>query len=130
MTIRRLFTHQAVVWRPAAVDRTALQDTVERWEPLPAPAGRNARPDLAFFGRLQDFGPGEQQATFRRWFLARDFDVRERDVIQVTAGPQAPVLLRVLGVTAATGLRAMHHWECNVDVWHGQLTPDDSAEAP
>lgn len=123
MSIARLCDHRLVVYRASAY-RDALQDVVEVWQALPAPAGLNARPNQAWSGSLQDRGPGEQQGTMRQWFLLPGFDVAERDVLKVEGGPEAPALLRVESVTRPTNPHSVHHIEVNVTVWAGTL-PDD-----
>lgn len=123
-TIERLYQHNVTVYR-ATVTRDDFGGTVEEWVGQDAPAGSNgfnARPDQNWSGAQQDHGPGEQQGARRRWFLHRDFDVEERDVLSVEEGPEAPVLLRVESVTLPTRRGpAVHHIEVNVEIWNGEL---------
>lgn len=132
--IDRLWNHRAVAYR-ATVTRDSFGGTVEGWvETEGTPAGLNSRPDQNWAGALQDHGPGEQQGAMRRWFLHREFDVEERDVLQVVEGAEAGLLLRVESVTKPTRVRpAIHHYEVNVEVWQGELTapvpvPPDTPE--
>lgn len=121
MSIAKLFDHRVVVYR-STVTQDELQDPIAVWGPLPAPVGRNARPNQAWSGSLQDHGPGEQQGAMRQWFLHKGFDVAERDVLEVVSGPEAPNLLRVESVTRPTAPIVLHHLEVNVTVWDGTVT--------
>ena len=120
--MRLLWTHTARLYRATAL-RDGFGEPVEAWLPAgPEPAGPNARPDAIWSGRLADQGAGEEQAAARRWYLdASVGDVQERDVLDVTAGPDAPARLRVLAVARpAAGIRA-HHLEVLAEVWEGNL---------
>jgi hypothetical protein len=121
--IAHLCDHRARVHRATEL-RDELADVVSLWEALPAPDGLNCRPASPWAGQLQDRGPGEQQSERRTWFLVAEFDVQERDVLEVFEGPAAPALLRVLGVTRATAPIVVHHLEVDVEVWHGSLTEE------
>lgn len=90
----------------------------------PAPTRMNARPDQNWSGTLQDAGAGEQQAGKRRWFVAKGMDVRERDVLRVTQGPEAGTALRVLSAVPVTTPRGVHHLEVNVEVFTGEMEDD------
>ncbi len=119
--IAHLCNHRAELWRATAtVD--SLGDRIETWVPQVVPDGMNCRPNQAWSGSLQDRGPGEQQRALRQWFLLCGFDVRERDVLEITCGPEEGVLLRVESVTPTTDPRRVHHIEVNVEVWHGSLS--------
>lgn len=119
--IADFWNHRGVVYRGTET-RDELQDVVTVWDALTAPKGLNCRPNQDWSGALQDHGPGEQQGATRQWFLDAGFAVRERDVLSVESGPEAPVLLRVLSVTPCTDPIEVHHFEVNVEVWHGSLT--------
>lgn len=123
MSIAPLCDHRAIAYRATEV-RDELQDVARIWDALDAPAGRNCRPNQAWSGVLQDHGPGEQPGSLRQWFLLPTFDVRERDVLSVESGPEAPVLLWVHQVTRATNPLSVHHLEVNVAVWKGSLTEE------
>jgi hypothetical protein len=126
MTIRRLFNHTVRVYRdPAPEDaRDALGFVSQSPLPVDDSGVRNARPDQGWSGTLQDHGPGEQQAGLRRWFLAASLDVRERDVLSVVEGPEAPLLLRVESVSKPANMTRHHHTEVNVSVWEEGELPD------
>ena len=122
MSLANLFDHRVTVHR-ATVARDAYGDTVESWASSDAPSRNNARPDQAWSGTLQDQGAGEEQGAKRRWYLAKTLDVRERDVLVVTTGPEAPKQLRVVSVTKpTTGRGIVHHIEVNVESFAGSLT--------
>lgn len=119
--MNHLFDHRVRVWRDTPT-RDAYGDTVEGFAAVTAePSSNNARPDQAWSGTLQDTGAGEQQGAKRRWYLAASLDVAERDVLQVTSGPEAPATLRVVSVTKPTAPQIVHHLEVNVEAWEGEL---------
>jgi hypothetical protein len=131
----RKLLNSRVVWYRETTARDQFGDVVVGWQEQSTPDGLNARPDQAWAGVLQDSGPGEQQTNKRRWFLDKRFEgVAERDVLAVVSGPDAPVLLRVEGVTPQWDSVHLHHIEVNVEVWQGSLEelpidipPDDPA---
>jgi hypothetical protein len=119
--IARLMNHRAVLYREAST-RDRFGDTVVTWAVQAVPSGLNARPDQNWSGTLQDNGPGDQPAGMRRWFLLSGFGVRERDVLDVVEGAEAPKRLRVESVTKPTTTSpAVHHIEINVSDWQGEL---------
>jgi hypothetical protein len=119
--IRKFWNHRVRAYREGAADEwghvgpamTAIG---------PEARGMNARPDQNWAGALQDAGAGEQQAGRRRWFLARGVEVAERDVLAVTAGPEAGQVLRVVSVVPVTTFVAHSHTEVNVEAWDGVLS--------
>lgn len=127
MSIERLFNHNAVVWR-ATVTRDSFGGTVETWSDLPAPVGTNGHnctPHQNWAGAQQDHGPGEQQSAKRVWYLHKDFDVTEFDVVEITAGPEAPLLLNVGSVSKPAALarpgQPVNQIEINVEVRSDEL---------
>jgi hypothetical protein len=96
----------------------------------PPHVGMNARPDQNWAGTLQDGGAGEMQASKRRWFLSTGVEVAERDVLAVTAGPEAGQVLRVVSVVPVTNFTRHHHTEVNVEAWDGVLAEDMVPEPP
>jgi hypothetical protein len=127
VTISRLWNHSVQVYRrlPAVEGRGFLTSTDKTAYPVgDAPSEHNARPDQTWGGALQDYGTGEQQGTMRRWFVAKDIDVRERDVLLVTAGDEAGQRLSVESVMKAADRTTLHHIEVNVKVWQGILAGD------
>jgi hypothetical protein len=120
MSIAHLVNHRVLLYRETAA-RDEFGHRIVTWVEQPVPDGLNAWADLNWSGVLQDHGPGEQQASNRRWFLT--FDVSERDVLDVVSGVEAPVRLRVLSVMRAARPATLttHHIEVNVEVWQGEL---------
>lgn len=124
MSIQRLFNHKVRVYRKPELlaSRGALGSTSK--VPVAvgsAPTRFNARPDQDWTGMQQDKGPGEVQATKRRWFLDKKLDVRDRDILSVIDGPEAGLVLEVESTTKPANPRNVHHIEVNVDVWKGVL---------
>lgn len=120
MSIRSLCDHRVIVYR-ATEGRDEFKDVTRAWAPLEAPDGKNARPNQLWAGSQMDPGPGEVQGAMRGWFLVAEFDVQERDVLRVIAGPEAPALLMVESVTRPTDSMNVHHLEVNVRTWTGSL---------
>lgn len=124
--IAHLVDHRVLCWRPADPPlRNEFGDVVDAWDPVPVPDGLNARPHQDWGGNLQDPGPGEQQATMRRWFLVLGFNAQERDVLEVESGPETGKLLRVESVTKPTNPFAVHHLEVMVSIYAGPLATDE-----
>lgn len=120
MSLQRLWNHTVRLYREAEPDEWGHGSGAV--EPVgPAPTQLNARPDQNWSGTLQDGGAGEQQAGKRRWFVSREVEVLERDVLQVTQGPEAGIALRVLSSVPVTTPRGVHHREVNVEVFVGEL---------
>jgi hypothetical protein len=115
VSVDSLCDHRAVVYRATTAQGRA-GDIIESWAPLDAPAGLNARANLVWLaGHLENPGPGEVQAKRRQWFLLPSFDVRERDILRIVSGPEAPSVLRVLAVNRTTAGPVFHHFEVEVD---------------
>lgn len=124
MTIERLFNH--IVWPYREPDAVSSRDTFGSVALVPEPVGpeptvNNARPDQGWGGSLDDFGPGEQQGSIRRWFLHKDLQVEERYILRVMSGTDAGLLLRVLSVMQGSDRYRLRHKEVNVEVWNGVL---------
>jgi hypothetical protein len=116
-----LWDHRAILYR-ATPTRDTYGDLVEAWAAQAVPAGKNCRADQGWGGDLTDHGPGEQQSTNRVWFLDKAFaDVRERDVLSITEGPETGSKVRILSVTRPTNPTSIHHFEITGEVWHGDL---------
>lgn len=116
------FDHHVRVYR-ATTSEDALGDPVETWAAQgTAPTFPNARPDQNWSGTLQDRGPGQETTGDRRWYLKAGLTVAKTDVLNVTAGPESPVQLRVLSVTKPTAPLAVHHIEVNVEAYDGDVT--------
>lgn len=126
MSIERLFNHSVRVYRlPDVIEaRGTLGSTSKVPEPVTSATTRkNARPDQSadLSGALVNLGPGEQLGSKRRWFLSRDLDVRERDVLSVTSGPESGLKLSIESVVKPTNPQIVHHIEVIASVWKGTL---------
>jgi hypothetical protein len=116
MAITDYFDHRVLVYRYDAEnpDRDEFNDIIPNWELLSAPAGLNGTLQRNPSGTMEDQGPGEIQIIPRHWFIHRDFDVKERDVLKVESGPnphEVGRLYRVEEARPATGPVTIHHWE-------------------
>ena len=130
MSIESLFTHHAEWYRPLPTEDE--RNRGELFEPLGLMERRepntlqnlNCRPDQAWAGVQQDFGPGSQQDRVQRWFLHKGFEgIAELDILAVTEGQLTGVQLQVVSVTPQERrVPGLHHVEVNVEVWRGQLT--------
>lgn len=67
--------------------------------------------------RLRGYGAGEAPAGETELYVAADADVQRRDVVEVTAGPEAGTTWRVLDVHTPRG----HHTEATVEFYTGEL---------
>lgn len=121
MSIERLFNSRALVYR-AEVEadgrppRDEFGDNIDNLLPVAVPAGKNCRPDQSWNGSLVNHGPGEEQANARRWFLDKGFDVKERDIMVIESGPDAPLRLRIIGVTPQWDRNSLHHYEVQAEL--------------
>lgn len=121
MSITSLFDHRAECWRP--VERRGFGAQVKPgFEAVERPAsGLNCAID-GLVGRsgevgVQDIGPGEARRGRTQAFLPAAFNVEERDILRLVAGPEAPSLWRVMGVARPRG----HHTEADVEPWAGEI---------
>lgn len=127
MSFNGLMNHRVRVYREpdplANVDDTGHVPT--RPEPLAADGmGFNARPHQRWMGDQRDRGPGEQQDRLRTWYLRKEVEVAERDVLLVTAGEEAGSTWRVVSLVPVHGYRRLHHKEANCERWVGRLSED------
>lgn len=86
----------------------------------PEPTANNGRPDQSWSGDQQEAG-GEMQGAKRRWFLRPGMNVKDRDVLSVISGPEAPSTLRVVSAIPVGNGRSVHHLEVNVETYTGAL---------
>jgi hypothetical protein len=127
VSITRLYNHQVRIYRklPLLESRGPLGSTSKTPVAVTAiPPRFNALADMNWGGALTDKGPGEMQGGKRRWFLDKALDVRERDILSVTSGPEAGQTLEVESVAKPANPRRHHHTEVIVDTWTGSLTDD------
>lgn len=114
MAIEDLFDSQVRIWRPTE-DRDGFRAPVDDYTPGPAPTRANACMEYPG-GQLSNEPAGEKDVSRRRWYLDRTLDVRERDVLEVVAGPRSGSRWRVDGEPdkPSGGPRnsgVFHHWE-------------------
>lgn len=112
------WNHAVIVYREGTTEGTYGSSVA--LAPLPVVSGLNAFPDQNWSGTQQNAG-GEMQGAKRRWFLRSDVDVKERDVLRVTTGPESPSTIRVVSVFPVQGPRGTHHLEANVETFIGTL---------
>jgi hypothetical protein len=120
MNMRRWWNHRVRVYREGVPDEWGHVGAAVT-AVGPATTALNARPDQNWAGTLQDGGAGELQAARRRWFLAREVEVAERDILAVVAGPEAGLTLRIVSVVPVTTFTRHNHTEVNVESWDGVL---------
>lgn len=124
MSFRALLNHIVRVYREPdpLTARDDMGNVVSVHEPIgPAPRVRNARPHQRWMGDLRDPGPGEEQTRLRTWFLHKDLDVQERDVLLVIAGEETGSKWRVVSLVPVQTRRSLHHKEANCESWSGPL---------
>jgi hypothetical protein len=124
VSINRLWNHSVRLYRLPAIpeSRGTLGSTSKSPVPVTALTTQfNARPHQDWGGDLTDRGPGEQQGTKRRWFLEKSIDVRERDILSVTSGPETGLRLSVESIAKPGRVQGVHHIEVMGSVWKGVL---------
>lgn len=124
MSFENLLTHTVRVYREP--DPLTSRDAMGNVPTVPElvdalTTGFNARPDQFYRDNLKDSGPGEIGFRLWRWFIHKDEDVQERDVLLVTAGEHAGKKLKVMGLLRVSGRRSLHHLEANCEPWEGEL---------
>jgi hypothetical protein len=127
MAIGGLFDSQVRIWRPTET-RGAYRAPDDDYDPVTTPTRPNACMEYPG-GTLVNEGAGEKDISRRRWYLDRSCDVRERDVLEVIAGPRVGSRWRVDGEPdkPSGGPRnsgAFHHWEAWTVPWKGRLPLD------
>lgn len=128
MSIEALFNQAVRIYREP--DLLSSRDEKGGVSTLPEPTmdeptGFNARADQKFRGTVVDSGPGEAQSRLQIWFLHKNLDVRDRDILRVTTGEETGRLLRVMHALPVYGRRALHHWEANCEDWVGTLPEEE-----
>jgi hypothetical protein len=61
------------------------------------------------------------QSRVQQWFLHKDMDCRERDILVVIAGPEEGLKFRVVGVKRVSGRRYLHHLEAECERYGGEI---------
>lgn len=112
MSVESLLDHRLTVKRPGQAETDfGVEDAfADVATDVPASVQRAD-------AKLRNAGAGDVEQGTHRIFFGRGADVAARDVLDVTAGPEAPVTLRVLSVTKPRG----HHVEAAAEVWEGDV---------
>src|SRR5690349_2136875 len=115
------WNHRAVVHRPTETNTTG--DPSLGWSLPVTPSGYNARPDQSWTGLLAESPLGEVQAATRIWFLDAGFtDIAQRDVLEITEGPESGTRWKVHSVTKPTKMSSVvHHVEVACHIFEGAL---------
>lgn len=114
--IERLFDHVARQWRPTQV-LGALREQVDTLAVVGSfPCAIN-RPSA----RLGDPGPGLTTIGERNVYTTTDVDLRPRDVLEITSGPETGRRIEI--DEEPTNVRG-HHKEARARIWAGEL-PDE-----
>jgi hypothetical protein len=124
MAIEGLMNHRGRVWRPAQ-SRGAYGTVEDTWTVVTEPARNNCEPPPISLD-TNDAGPGEQRSgAVRRWYMTREADVAERDVVEVYEGPESPSYWRVLSVS----FPRRHHYRLVMEPWKGELPAPPEPES-
>ena len=114
-TIVRLADHQVRLWRPVTsassrigMDRRTLELVADG---EPCKVNRDTSPTA-------DAGPGLSPIGRRRLYLPPELDVRERDVVELVTGPDAPQTWEVDELPARP---RGHHLQADCILWRGTL---------
>jgi hypothetical protein len=118
MSVRHLLDHTGTVWR---IQRSlgALNAEVRTYVQVgqvPLGVRRRRAPQ-------GNPGPGLTPTGTRVLYFEAGVDVRARDVVQLTAGPDAPERLEVDDLSSPRG----HHIEAEGRLWAGVLPGDGGA---
>jgi hypothetical protein len=115
MSIEGLFDHWAEVWRPLEARGPAGEVSLD-WDRVHEPTRTNCAV-VPLKGSVENIGPGETVRGREEVYLGIWVDVQERDVVRLTAGPEAGRTFRAVGVTRPRG----HHVEAMVEPIVGAL---------
>lgn len=116
--IARLFDHTARHWRPVKALGT-LREELTTWQDVGEFACAVNRPTA----RLGNPGPGLTTIGERILYTEVTVDLRPRDVIELTAGPETGRLLEV--DEEPTNVRD-HHLEARTRIFSGTIGADDA----
>lgn len=123
-----MMNHRARVWRRVQ-GVAAMREVVNGWEiATEAPTWNNlwTSPQSQ---RLTDNGPGEAPGAVEgiRWHMRKEADVRERDVVELVDGPEAPSYWLVQSASSPSRPNeGRHHWRITVEPYHGE-TPEEAS---
>lgn len=113
--ITGLLDHTATLKRPTEVSSGALADVVTTYPDVTVGLRVAITPPRL---SLRDYGAGEQATGGADIYFEAGVDVRKRDVLVLTSGPEAGTNWRVLSVTGPRN----HHGEAAVEPFTGSLT--------
>ena len=117
MSLRGLLVQRAILWRPGET-RDQYGDVAATYA-LQGSVPLRITPPA---GGLADYGAGEQAMDRQQAFLAPEAGLRERDVLEVTAGGGVGRRWRVLSVAQVNASGpAVHHLEAVVEPFHGEV---------
>lgn len=130
MAIEDLFDCWVRIWRPAET-RGTYREPDDDYSAVTTPTRPNGCMTPAS-GSLSNAGAGEKDVGRKDWFLDKLCDVRERDVLEITAGPHLGSRWRVDGQPdkPSAGPRnsgVFHHWEVVTVPWKGRLPLDSES---
>lgn len=117
--IARLFDHTARLWRLAEV-LGPLREREDVLQPVTSFRCAVDRPGA----RLGDPGPGLITVGERYVYVETSVDLRARDVLELTDGPDVGQLLEI--DETPTNVRN-HHKEATARIYNGQLPDDEGA---
>lgn len=113
--IDRLFDHTLRIWRPTPDANNRLGAEKRTYAIALSNVGAATNRPTA---PVQDTGPGMQPIGARRFYLRPDIDIRIRDVIEITAGPDAG---QTWEVDQPPTRPREHHTQIDAIAWNGVL---------
>ena len=115
-----LFDHTVAVWGSQEVRGATFGEVGRTWSIVPGEAARQVSIQARRETR-QDTGPGERVVGEYVGYGPVAMDVKEGDVIQVTAAPDAGLVGQLLRVDSAYKPRG-HHTQLVLIHWDGALS--------
>lgn len=114
--IATLFDHTATVYREDEARVGSFREVVRDHSPLAGAEDVKVALNLSGSG-MEERGPGELPTHGGAAYGSAGLDVQVGDVLKITAGPNAPLVLEVTNVYRPRG----HHTELSVKDWEGTL---------
>ncbi len=124
-----MMNHRARVYRKAQ-DRGEYAQVENAWDVVTETPSQNNLWTSPQNTRLRDPGGGEATDGVEadRWYMTKEADVAERDVVQLVSGPEAPSYWLVQSASSPSRPNeARHHWRIAVEPYHGE--PPDGGES-
>jgi len=122
VSLPELFDHAAEVLRPGET-RDPFGDVLTTYPTVDTIALALVPPRMG----IRDMGPGDVSVDQLEGYTDAHADLRARDMLRVTAGPESPSVWRVLGVRRPRG----HHAEFLAQRYEGPIElpdPEDPEE--